>query len=162
MPVAWFFVPYKRRPGSDPIRYCAMDDFTAQIVGDGGNWREAECLGNHAVVKVRASVGTLLAINAEAGFRRVPVERLDDSLATLTLIERLGLRDFLVNTLGYPLAELQERFLGDLGDYTLGDVLRFALRRRLKPRYDAAADSIVLDGPVQPTITPEAVDAGVA
>jgi hypothetical protein len=33
MPVAWFFVPYKRRdtvPGR-PGRYCGMDDFTAQM-----------------------------------------------------------------------------------------------------------------------------------
>jgi hypothetical protein len=159
--IGWFFAPYKRRPADSPTRYCAMNDFNTQIEADGGAWREAECLGNYAVCKVRASVGTLAAIRDTAGFQRINVTLLSDPLSSLTVNQRQGIRDFLVGTLGFPLAELQERFPNDLGTYTLGDVLRFALRRRLKPRYAAGADAIVLDGAVQPTLAVEQVDAGV-
>jgi hypothetical protein len=65
-------------------------------------------------------------------------------------------------SLGYSGAELNAAFpLGWNGPYVIRDVLRFALTRRLKPRYDAATDTIVLDGPVQPTATPEEIDAAV-
>jgi hypothetical protein len=163
MPIGWFFCPYKRRqPRSRPTRYCAMDDFAAQITADGGAWTEAECLGNHAVVKVRASAASLQTIAGTAGYQYVNAARLDDPLSTLTPGERTALRNFVTNTLGYPLAELQARFpSGDLGDYTLGDVLRFVLRRRLRPRYDKGADVIVVDGPVQPTRPVASVDGAV-
>ena len=68
MALAWFICPYKRGPGPDVIRYPAMDDFTSLIRGDGGDWAETEILGNAALVKVRASSGTLTTINGAAGF----------------------------------------------------------------------------------------------
>jgi hypothetical protein len=149
MPTAWFIVPYKRRDHyGRPGRYCAMDDFTAQIIAEGGWWTETEVLGNRALVKVRASAATLTQIAAEQGIKRLPKDRLDDSLATLSPAARQAIRAELED-MGYTLAEIQARFGTDLSAYTLGDVLRFAATRRLKPRYDSSSDTIVCDGPAQ-------------
>lgn len=135
-----------------------MDDFTSQILADGGGWSESECLGNHAVVKVRASVGTLTTINAAASFVGVPGTRLDDPLSTLTGSQKTAIRNKLL-ALGYQLSELQAAFPNDLGTYQVGDVLRFALLRRLRARYDAGTDTIVCDGQEDPVRPVELVDA---
>ena len=46
MPIAWFICPYKQRPAPKRnFRYCAMDDLTAVIRADGGDWSETEVLG---------------------------------------------------------------------------------------------------------------------
>jgi hypothetical protein len=125
-----------------------MDDFTDQILADGGAWSEVEVLGDRAIVKVRANLETLLAIAGTAGFRRLPKDRLDDSLSSLSSGVKLALRNELIDA-GYSLAEIQERLGADLGSKTLRDVLRFAASRRRKPRYDQATDTIVCDGPEQ-------------
>lgn len=162
MPIAWFLCPYKRRQSADmPTRYCAMDDFTASIFADGGNWSEAEILGGEAIVKVRASDPTLTAINAAPGFLRIPAARLDDPLSSLTGAQKSAILSK-AQALGYSLAEIQSRFPNNLGTYTLGDVLRFLASRRLKPRYDVNLDEIVCDGPPQPGHPVEGVDAAVA
>lgn len=73
MATAFFIAPYKRDlsfPG--PARYCAMDDFTPLIRTDGGDWAEAEIVGNRAIVKVRASDATLNTIASEPTFARLP------------------------------------------------------------------------------------------
>lgn len=145
--IAWFICPYKRRPVPRPIRYCAIDDFTAQIRADGGDWSASEVLGNSAVVKVRASQATLDLIAAT--FQRIPLSRLADSLSTLTSAQRTAIRDRLL-ALGYPDAEIRAALGSNLANRTLGDVLRFAATRRLKPRYDALTDQIFVDGPQQP------------
>lgn len=160
MPCAWFLAPYRRRPGAEVVRYCAVDDFTALISSDGGGWAEAECLGGYAVAKVCASAATLQAINAEPGFIGVPVGRLDDPLSSLTAGQRSALAAK-VQELGYSADELRDALGSDIGQHTLGDLLRFVLRRRRRPRYDADTDEIVLDGPVEPTGRVEDIDAGV-
>jgi len=160
MAVAWFFAPYKRRDfGTLRTRYCSMDDFTVQIKADGGNWSESECLGNHAIVKVRANQATLDTINATPGMLRIPLALLDDQLSSLSAVQRTAIRTRL-EALGYTLAEIQAA-IPDLANATLRDVLRFALTRRLKPRYDSGTDSIVLDGPPQPTRALEHADGDV-
>lgn len=168
--MAWFFAPYKRRdprPGS-PGRYCAMDDFTAQIIADGADpanpWAEIECLGNYAVVKVPSttSAATLNAINAAPGFQRVPLARLDDPLSTLTAAQRNQVQNFIVNTLGYPLSELQADLGTDLSTHTLRDVIRFTLKRKLLPRYNQPTDTIVLDGPQVTPAPVETIDAQIS
>jgi len=60
-----------------------MDDHTATILTDGGDWSETEVLGDVAIVKVRASDATLTTVNASPGFLQIPVARLSDSLASL-------------------------------------------------------------------------------
>lgn len=148
MAIGWFLCPYRRVTDmSRPARYCAMDEFTTTIRADGGDWHEAEVLGNQAIVKVKASVLTLTTIAGAPEFRQIPLQRLDDSLSTLTAGQRTAIRDELLAA-GYTLAEVQAA-LPDLSTVTLRDVLRFLATRRLKPRYDQATDSIVLDGPVQ-------------
>ena len=160
MALAWFLCSYKRRDrGSLPGRYCAMDDFTPQIRADGGRWSETEILGDRAIVKVQALVVTLTAIAATAGFRRIPLDRLDDPLSSLRPAQRTAIRNEITDA-GYTLAELNAA-IPDLASATLGQVLRFMARRRLKPRYDVGTDAIVLDGPVQVCRTIESVDGAV-
>lgn len=162
MPTAWFICPYKRVVGASiPTRYCAMDDFTPQIYAEGGAWSETEILGDQAIVKVRASAPTIAAIvGAGVGFQRLPKDALDASLADLTAGQKNALKAWLTAA-GYTAQELQQALGSDLAQRTLRDVLVFATRRRLKPRYDQPTDKIVLDGEAQ-TCTPiSQVDAAV-
>jgi len=160
MAIGWFLCPYRRlAEPSRAIRYCAMDEFTTTIRADGGDWREVEVLGNQAIVKVKASVLTLATIAGATEFRQIPLQRLDDSLSTLTAGQRTAIRDELLAA-GYTLAEVQAA-LPDLSTVTLGDVLRFLATRRLKPRYDQGTDSIVLDGPVQACTDISTIDKSV-
>src|SRR3990167_627495 len=149
MPVGWFLSPYTRRLTKGlPSRYCVMDDFTTRIQADGGDWAETEVLGNHAVVKVRAALGTLQDIAAASSFQRLPKDRLDDALSDLPDAQKRAIRQTL-ESLGYPLDEIKTALGDDLGSKALRDVLRFATTRRLTPRYDAATDTIKVDGPSQ-------------
>ena len=143
--MAWFICSYKLRPDRPDRRYCAMDDFTAQITADGGAWTESEVLGGYAIVKVRA----LSTIASTAEFQRVPRDLLIDPLSSLSTAQRRAIRDNL-NAMGYTDAEISAA-LGNtnLNTVTLGQVLRFAASRRLKPRWDDAQQQIVLDGAFQ-------------
>jgi hypothetical protein len=166
--MAWFLCPYRRRidleaVNSAPERYCAMNDFTALIAADGGRWAEAECLGNHAVVKVTgASLATLASIAAESGFTRLPKDALDLSLADLSAAQRNAITSKL-EALGYTQAEWRAALGNNIGQRTLRDVLRFALTRRHKwtsPYFDGSGN-IVLSGPVQACRPVENVDQAV-
>lgn len=161
MAVGWYFAPYKRRDVDGQVgRYCAIDDYTSLVAADGGTWSEAECLGNTAVVKVRASAATLATIAADPTITRVPLTLLDDPVSSLTLAQRNAIQAKL-NALGYTNQELVAGFPGWPVGYVLADILRFALQRRLRPRYDTATDAIVLDGPVDPTRPLASVDGSV-
>jgi hypothetical protein len=160
MPIGWYIVPYEIRITGEPIptRYCAIDDYTPQIYAAGGQWAETEVLGNRAIVKVRAPAAGLSALDAT--YRRIPKNRLDDSLADLPAAIKVALRDEIQDQ-GYSLVEIRARFGDDLGAYTLRDVLRFMASRRLQPRWDWIADEIILDGPAQACRSVESVDAEV-
>jgi hypothetical protein len=164
MATGWFIVPYVRDTSRPfPVRYAQIDDYSAQISEAGGEWAETEVLGNRAIVKVRASAAVLDALAAVPGFRRLPKDRLDDALSDLPTAVLTAIRDEL-QAMGYPLAEIRERFgltVDDLADYTLRDVLQFAARRRLKPRYDPDTDEIVADGAPQACRPIESVDKAV-
>lgn len=164
MPLAWFICPYKRRnPGEvPPQRYPAIDDFTTQIRADGGDWSETEILGNAALVKVRANAGTLTTINAASGFLRIPNHtNLQDTLGDLTAGQRQAILDELLS-LGYSQNEINAALPANWAAVTLGQVLRFAATRRLKPRYDSNTDTIIVDGAEQPVRPIENVDEAVA
>lgn len=138
-----------------------MDAFTAAIVADGGGWAESEVLGQAAVVKVRAAAATLNQIAGEEGFLRVPVARLDDPLSSLTAAQKTAVRNRVV-ALGYTAGEVTSRFPGDLGDYTLRDLLGFVASRRRRVRYDEATDTVIADGEVVAPRPVDDVDAAVA
>ncbi len=150
MAIAWFLCPYIHTDGhrAGSLRYCAMDDFTSQIHAAGGWWAETEILGDRAIVKVRASLAVLTTIAGTLGFRRLPKDRLDDSLADLPQNIKTKLRDEVLDA-GYTVAQFNARFPDGLSSVTLRDLLRFLATRRLKPRYDATTESVILDGPVQ-------------
>ena len=162
MAIGWFIIPYKRRPTalSPRTRYPAIDDYTADIFAEGGQWAETEVLGNCCIVKVRASDSLLNTLAAIDGFQRLPKDRLDDPLSDLSIQALKLLRDILEG-MGYSLEEIKDEFGNDLSIYTLRDVLLFATGRRLKPRYDVATDEIILDGAIQPVRPLVSVDAEV-
>jgi hypothetical protein len=156
VPIGWFLAPYRRLVGARiPTRYCAMDDFTDQVVG----WSETEVLGQHAVVKVDATAAVLTAIAGASGFQRIPVARLDDPLSSLTTQQRNAIRTKIIS-LGYTAEELDAAF-PDIRDFTLRQVLLFVCRRRRKVRYDQVTDTIIDDGPDQPVRPLADVDAAV-
>lgn len=162
--MAWFIVPYDTVTSptnpNRPARQCAMNRFNEAIAADGGKWAEAECLGNHAVVKVQALAATLATIAAETGFQRLPKDLLDTSLSDLSNAQKNAIENKL-QALGYNTTEIRADLGQNIGNKTLRDVIRFALKRRLKPRYDEASNTIILDGPEQVCKTAEAVDAEV-
>ena len=162
MAIGWFIIPYKRRPtAQEPrTRYPAIDDYTADIKAEGGQWAETEVLGDCCIVKVRASDSLLSIIAAVDGFQRLPKDRLDDPLSDLSIQALKLLRDTLT-IMGYTLEEIKDEFGNDISLYTLRDVLLFATGRRLKPRYDILTDEIILDGPIQPVRPLVSVDAEV-
>lgn len=166
MPIAWYAVPYKRRDlNSGPGRYCAMDDFTVQILADGGDWTESEGLGDNAIVKVRASNATLTLIDAAPGFVASPKRwsSLQNFLTDMTAGERNTFQNKFLS-LGYTQAEINAAMGSTLAlwqSHTLKHLLSLFVSRRNKPRYDAGTDTIILDGPNQPTRSIENVDATV-
>ncbi len=158
MAIGWYITPYNRRPGHGlPTRYCAMDDHTSIIRSSSGAWAESEVLGNLAIVKVRSPGEILTFLDEQPGFYRLPRNRLNDSLSSLSGAVRTQMRDRLL-TAGYTIEEIRAAFDGGLENYTFRDYLRFFARRRLKPRYDRSEDEIVLDGPVQECRSIERVD----
>ncbi len=162
MALAWFICPYKRRVGAPrPTRYCAMDDFTAQIYAENGAWAETEVLGDVAIVKVHASGITLTTIAGTTGFIRIPNHvALAETLGDLTEGQRNAILNKL-QAMGYTLSEIQAALPANWQNVTLGQVLRFAAKRRLTPRYDSGTDMIICDG-VQQTPRPvESVDGEV-
>ncbi len=163
MPIAWFLCPYQRLTTGaglrKPIRYCVMADFTDQIRADGGDWREVEILGNRAIAKVRASDATLTTIAGTPTFRRIPTAILDDPLSTLTAGQRTAIRNEILDA-GYTTQELNDRF-PNLAQATLRQALKFLATRRVRPRYDSATDSIVLDGPLDTCGDIDQIDRGV-
>lgn len=166
MPIAWFACTYKRRDfGESPGRYCAMDDFTSQILADGGSWDETEILGGYAIVKVNASDPTLTAIANTNGFWGVPRRwvSLTGSLSDMTNGERNQIAS-LVLSLGYTQSEIDSAMGSTLNawqTHTLFDLLNMMATRRLKPRYDSNTDQIILDGPEQPVKSITVVDSRV-
>lgn len=160
MALAIFIVPYERTSiAGRPARRCGMDRYTAQILADGGAWREAEFLGNRALVKVRASATTLNTIASTESWYRLPngALTLDTTLGSLTLAQRNAVRNQVLDA-GYTQAEIDAQF-PNLGNVTIRQALRFLLQRRLKPRYDSGTDTIICDGAEQACADLNDIDA---
>ncbi len=149
MPTTWFivpfvtYVPHRTLSVLPAERELAILAQHAAILADGGTWREVELNNNRALVKVRASAATLVMLAAV--YKRLPKDRLDDPLSSLGAAAKTALRAEMLDQ-GYTAQEITDRFGGDLGARTLGDVLRFMARRRRKPRFDNASQNVVCDG----------------
>lgn len=162
MPLAWFDVPMRvGLDGGQPLRYCAMNDFNAQIFGDGGDWSEVEHLGNAALVKVRASDATLALIGAEPGFFPIPTRffRLEDSFADLTAGERNQIENAVLS-LGYTQGELDAAMGSTLAQWrarTLNDLLGIVASRWRRPA-GIVAGSTIFELTDWPGGAPRAVD----
>jgi len=143
----WYIAPYKIRetifsPVGGPVRYCAMDDYTQQIIyADGGKWSEIEILGDRAIVKVLAEEVTLIILNSV--FKRIPKDRLDDSLSDLSTAIKTTLKNEILDQ-GYTIQEIKNSLGNDLGAKTLRDVLKFMASKKLHPRLQDG--DIVFDG----------------
>lgn len=164
MPAAWFLAPYQRlpnRPDGAPARGCVFGPRWAQTVWtDGGQFAATEILGDNDLIKVSASAAVLTAIAGDPDILRIPVARLGDPLSTLGAAAKTAILNKLL-ALGYTQAEINARIGGDLGAYTLGDVLRFVCQRARHTSYDAGTDTITLDGPLYTPVQPAQLDAAV-
>lgn len=156
MALGWYIGPYKRRnPGeTPPERYPAIDDFTAQIRADGGDWDETEILGDAWLAKVNASTATLNTLDGQAGWLPIPKRFLNlfDGLTDLQVGERNQIENTL-RFLGYSQAEIDAAMGNSVTLWRqkpLETLLQLFCTRRLKPRYDQPSDTIVCDGPEQP------------
>jgi len=151
MPIAWYIVPWKREIGPEyeamPGRYCAINDYSKEIFAAGGNWASVEVLGGRHIVKVQAPTNILSALDLQ--YKRLPKDRLDDSLSDLPSNVRIALKNELLD-MGYSLEEIWAKLGNDIGQFTLRDVLKFAAQRRRKPRYDRQTDTILCDGDERP------------
>lgn len=163
MATAWFICLMKEKPTGKafPVarRWCAISDMRSLFQADGGSMHFTEVLGNHCIVKVKASEATLATIANAEGVTRIPLSRLDDSLSTLTNAQRTALRNKVLG-MGYTVSEIDAAF-PNLAQATIGGVLRFCAGRRLKPRWDAVNGVVVLDGAVQPCVPISDVDGAV-
>jgi len=161
MAIGWFICPYlvENNPGRWPKykRTVPFKHIVAQMNVEGGTWAGSECLGNHIVVKIRASTETLQLVNDIAGVIRLPKNLLSSALSDLTVQQKTVIVNKL-RDLGYPISEIREHLGSDISDKTLGDVLRFAVRRRLTPRFDETIGEMVLDGPERPTNSIDKID----
>lgn len=141
-----------------------MEDYQESIVADGGDWAYAEVLGGYAIAKVRASAETLTTIAGDADIQRIPNwVSLTEKLGTLTTAQRTAILNKLED-MGYTLTEIQNALGSNLAGWrtkTLGDLLKFAARRRRKPRYDIDTDAIVCDGPEQVVRSIESINEAI-
>lgn len=158
--IAWYIAPYKRRINQRrPSRYCAMDDYTQQIIYiDGGNWAETEILGDRAIVKVKAEETTLSTLDGV--FKRIPKDLLDDTLADLPTAVKTALKNEALD-MGYTIEEINAKLPNPIGTYTLRDVLRMMATKRLRPRYDKNTNTIICDGEEQPVRSIENIDEAI-
>jgi len=165
MSFAWFLCPIKlnkevRIFGTYPLRYWAMDDFTQQILSEGGWWAGCDALGNVAVCKVRASDALLAVIEATPEFMRWPKDGMNDPLGDLTDEQIDQIKSKLLE-LGYTMGELRRKFGGNINiaAYTLKDVLDFVTQKKIQPRYDDINDDYIFDGAeTGPRRTIESID----
>lgn len=159
--IGWFIIPYATRTiGGVLVRYCKIDDFTSQIVAAGGHWSESEVLGDCAIVKVRAPQAGIDQLDAQPGFIRIPIERLDDPLSSLSAAKKTQIRNKL-EEMGYSTAEIQADLGSDLGTKTLRQLLVFITKRRIRPRFDTTLQQIVFDGQVEACKSVDQLDSEV-
>jgi hypothetical protein len=163
MALGWFITDYVRKDKNGrPTRICRMNDFTATIFAEGGDWAEVEVLGGYAIVKVRASSAILTTIAGTAGFQRIPpaFTDLSTTMGSLTTTQRTAILNRIL-AMGYTNEEINTVLGTNLAGWrtkTLGQLLHFVTSRRRKPRYDAIASAIVLDGEIVACESVETVD----
>jgi hypothetical protein len=165
MPARWFFTPYMRldpHPFSHQ-RINRMQEFTAAIHADGGEWSAFECGGGPgtdfalgiAGCKVRASDATLTAISSTNGFTVAPASavELDQPLTVLTNPQRNFIERTVSRSLGYTDAEI-DTFLGGQGieSKTWGQFLDFLASRRYTPVYEPTGTQAGYQGVVYPGV----------
>lgn len=154
MPQEWVVAKYLLREevGSTRMarRYLALADILpAQEAGSLPAWDEVEGLGGYAVALV--DVPDLSVLDGEPDVKRLPAigrtEKLRDHLDGSN---RTVLRDIL-DEQGYARSEIAARLGANLDSdlATLDGFLRMSVTRRLKPRFDAALNDVVVDGPEQ-------------
>lgn len=157
MPIAWYIVLWKRKDQEQGLirRTCAIRDYSTMIKNDGGNWRAIEVLGGRLLVKVKASTATLSLLDTK--FKRLPKDRLDDSLSDLPSNIKTMIKNEILD-MGYTLSEIQQKLGSNFNQKTLREVLKFMATRRRKPRYDKATDTIFCDGDIRACNSIEVID----
>lgn len=151
MDLGWFITTYLENVNAkpNPKRWCAMNNYTVQILASGGKWEEVEVGANFAIVKVKTTTAILNTIAQDVLFTKIPGKLLTDSLATLTQAQKTTITN-LLNQMGYTAQEVQTGLGNNIANKTIGDVLNFCATRRIPPRFDPIAKKIVFDKPSAP------------
>lgn len=142
MAIGWFIVPMAvvetigEEGESRWHRQCDMNRHNSLIFADGGTWGESECLGDQALVKVRASDATLATIGGTPGFLRI-LSKIDlsEAMTDLTAGQRNVITNRLLN-MGYIQSEIDQRMGSSLAQWrqkVFGDLLDMIATRRMKP-----------------------------
>ena len=148
--IGWFICQYRQDAIRKRLLKIPMNDFNAQIRADGGMWDSIEIPNGRVLVKVRASAATLSAIAGTAGFSRVPLERLDDSLSALTAQQRTAIRGELSDA-GFTNQEINSA-IPNLASATVRDVFSLLSSRRITRRYDPVTETHFFDGAPRSTM----------
>jgi hypothetical protein len=154
MPIAWFVCGFWTQVKSyvGPLKAIReptiIKNFAKTVQDEGGKMAYTEVLGDTAVFKVMANQATLDAIAVSSGVFKFPLNILNGTLVSLTTAQRTAIRNRLIQ-MGYPDIEITADLGSNIRTKTLGDILRFAAKRRLKPRWDADTQSVKIDGTVQ-------------
>jgi hypothetical protein len=167
MPVAWCIGPMRRRPNrvrggvTQAVRYCALDDYSALVLVDGGWWSFVEVGGQQFIGKVRASAATLQTIQADPDIVGISHNLLTESLSDLTAAQKSVVQSKLL-LMRFTQAEIDAASGSDWGTKTLGQLLRFCARRAWEIRYDAPSDTVLDDGQQYLPTPPDRVGLEVA
>jgi hypothetical protein len=165
MPAQWFFSPYQRMD-PNPIshqRIIRLNEFTADIMADGGAWAAFECGGGPdtdfvlgvAGCKVRASSTTLADIASTSGITAAPttVVEITQPLTVLTNPQRNFIERTLTRSLGYTDAEINSWLSGQtIQQKTWGELLDFLATRRYTSVYEPIGTQVGYQGTVYPGI----------
>lgn len=154
MPSAWFLMPFKvfeQRPDRDTraleINFdpVVLDAYRT----DGGEMRQIECRGNHALIKLRAfTQDTLDKVAGLPGTTRITTKQLNETLSDLTPAQKTALRNLIVG-LGYALADVQAALGPDIGNRTVREVLRYIVSQD-QPGFTVNPDrtTFTMKGPI--------------
>lgn len=147
MSIAWYIVPRVKETRPDqpqPARLCEIALYTRQILDAGGKVSCIEVLGNRDIVKVIAPDAILAILDGK--YKRLPKDRLDDSLSDLPVTTKAALKDEILD-MGYSIEELREKFSSDL-QCTLRDILSFMATRKRQFRRIPETGDYVCDGAI--------------
>lgn len=162
MPSAWFLAQSERYTDPDyPVayRHAIWLRWMSQILAQGGTFYDEEGNGSEYVVKVVNVTQPLInQISGDPGVTKLPIDDLNSTFAGLTTNQKNSVRAKITSMGDITTTEWDTKFPGDLGQYTLRQVLNFVLGRRKQPRYNSGTDTITWTGTQETPLSVETID----